>query len=201
MITQLRPPPETFGKTSFEYPPEGWLFTISDPWLFFKRRTYRLTEKQKPSVVARLRRGRIIRLFVVVPLLVLLAKFISDNPIVGWPRLLQAAFSIAALTIVLVSLLNAIEYLAVGSLLSDLPFDSHRISWAETFLGHYPESSVTVLLVWTSLCTLVTALGIFRLLTSEHVHPLGVISTILIGLVALAKTRALIVTLTRRLEN
>jgi hypothetical protein len=134
MESELRLPPKTIANGSFKYSPDGWLFTIRDPWLFFKRRTYRVTDTQKPTIVARLRRGRTIRLFVVVLLLILLAWLLSDNPAVGQAHLLEAALSIAALTIVLVSLLNAIEYLAVRSLLRDLPFDPRRISLAETFL-------------------------------------------------------------------
>jgi hypothetical protein len=197
MIAKLQLYPEHIEKARFKQTSEGWLFTITDPWIFFRRRTYQIGELNKSAIVARIRRGRVIQLFVVAPALIILVALVSNSPSLKTADLPEATVFTATITIVYVILSNVIEYLSVKPLLRDLPLRSHRLPWSEALFGDYETTSAKALLVWALLCGFAAALGIFRFFTSEHVSSFGVLSTISIGVVAIAKTRTLIARFTR----
>jgi len=48
---------------------EGWLFTVSNPWIVAPRRTYLVNDAQKPAIAARVRLARCLRLMVVLPMI------------------------------------------------------------------------------------------------------------------------------------
>lgn len=192
MIAEPRPLPDNVGEPKSERIPGGSLITVADPWIFIRRRTYHVSETHGPAIAARLHRARIARMFFVAPLSLLLLIWISNSPLLKQSNLAQTAILIAALTFVFLTLLNAVEYLAVKSLLRGTPPVSHRISLAEILLGRYEAMSVKALVGWAVLSALAATLAIFHILTSAHVSPLDLTSAISIGLLALLKVGALI---------
>src|ERR1700753_1019931 len=172
MIAEPRPLPDNIGESKCERIPGGWLITVADPWIFIRRRTYRVGETHGPAIAARLQRARIAQMFFIAPFSLLLLIWIFNSPLIKQSNLAQTAVLIAALTFVFLTLLNAVEYLAVKSLLSGVPPISHRISLAEIALGRYEAMSVKALVGWAVLATLAATLALFHILTSAHVSSL-----------------------------
>jgi hypothetical protein len=84
--------PNGLEEAQFKRVPEGWLFSTASPWIFAPRGTYLVSDAQKPAIAERVRRGRYLRLVVILLLMALMAVGIIMNPVV---LMLMKTFSLA----------------------------------------------------------------------------------------------------------
>src|SRR5215813_6250412 len=72
--------PAGLEEAQFKRIPEGWLFTTVNPWLFAPRRTYVVSDAQKPAIAARIRHARYLRVPVMFAMMALMVAAIVMNP-------------------------------------------------------------------------------------------------------------------------
>jgi len=171
--------PAGLEEAQFKRIPEGWLFTTVNPWLFAPRRTYVVSDAQKPAIAARVRRARYLRLAVVLLMMALMVAAIVMNHALF--TLLKTsspmgAFIIGAFGLLTGAAIVACDHLAVRSLLRDLPRSSQRIGYADMMQSQSKAMSTTAIAIFTALFTLCAVGQIYLALTSPRVDWLVVIS-------------------------
>jgi hypothetical protein len=169
---QFRLLPAGLEEAQFKRVPEGWLFTTVNPWVFAPRRTYLVSDAQKPAIAARVRRGRYFRLAVVLPMMVLPALAIIMYPAALVPMVttfsLTAVLLFGAFTILSAVAITACDHLAVRSLLRDLPRSSQKIRYADMMQSQSKAMSVTAIAICASLFVLAAAANTYNALTSAR---------------------------------
>ena len=122
----MKPLYEKMIESQFKKAPEGWLFTTPNPWFFPPRRTYLVSDAQKPALAAGARRGAYFQLILHVLMTVLLLVVIG-------PSLLNflsvATWLIVGGFVVVWTILTVVGgHLAVRPLLRDVPRSSQQIA-------------------------------------------------------------------------
>jgi hypothetical protein len=135
MATGFRLLPAVLEEAQFKRVPEGWLFTTASPWVFAPRRTYLVREAQKPAIAARVRRGRVIRLILLVPMLLLLAAAFVIVPSLLNFRSVETWLVLGAFVVVLTIPITVSDYLTVRPLLRDIPRSSQKIRLSDMLGG------------------------------------------------------------------
>jgi hypothetical protein len=109
-----------WASTYFRDAPEGQVFTCPSPWMFGRRREYRLGDAQAEELVARISRAFATANYVMTGGIVAIAmglSFFAAGPVV-------AGVAIAVATVVLVGVWFGIVCRAAGSVLVGVPWTS-----------------------------------------------------------------------------
>src|SRR3954454_12230078 len=126
--------PNGLEEAQFKRVPEGWLFSTVSPWIFAPRRTYLVSDEQKPAIAERVRRGRYLRMAFMLALLALMAIGVTMNPaILGQVKTfsLTGAIMFASFVVLTVAVITACDYLNIRSLIRDLPLSSRKVGYAD----------------------------------------------------------------------
>jgi hypothetical protein len=186
MATGFRLLPAVLEEAQFKRVPEGWLFTTASPWVFAPRRTYLVSEAQKPAIAARVRRGRVIRLILLVPMLLLLAAAFVIVPSLLNFRSVETWLVLGAFVVVLTIPITVSDYLTVRPLLRDIPRSSQKIRLSD-MLGRQGEAmSVRALVILTLIFVIGVAANVFLALTSVRGNPFPAIAAVALALSAIA---------------
>jgi hypothetical protein len=186
MATGFRLLPAGLEEAQFKRVPEGWLFTTASPWVFAPRRTYLVSEAQKPAIAARVRRGRVIRLILLVPMLLLLAAAFVMVPSLLNFRSVEIWLVLGAFVVVLTTAITVSDYLTVRPLLRDIPRSSQKIRLSD-MLGRQGEAmSVRALVILTLIFVIGVAANVFLALTSVRGNPFAAIAAVALALSAIA---------------
>jgi hypothetical protein len=109
-----------WASTYFRHVPGGQVFTCPSPWMFGRRREYRLSDAQAEELVARFGRAFATANYVMIGGIVAIAmglSFLAAGPVV-------AGVAIVVATVVLVGVWVGIVYRAAGSVLAGVPWTS-----------------------------------------------------------------------------
>src|SRR5262245_23830074 len=171
--------PAGLEEAQFKRIPEGWLFTTVNPWLFAPRRTYVVSDAQKPAIAARIRHARYLRVPVMFAMMALMVAAIVMNPallIMLRTSSLIGALVIGSFGVLTGAAIMACDHLSVRSLLRDLPRSSQRIGYIEMMRSQGKAMSTTAIATFAVLLALCAGGQIYLALTSLRTDWLVVIS-------------------------
>src|SRR5882724_1540227 len=143
---QFRLLPAGLEEGQFKRIPEGWLFTTVNPWLLAPRRTYLVSDAQKPAIAARVRRARFLRVPAMLAMIALMVAAIVMNPALLTmlkTSSLMGALIIGAFGVLTGAAILACDHLAVRSLLRDLPRSSQKIGYVDMMRSQSKAMSTT----------------------------------------------------------
>jgi hypothetical protein len=193
--------PNGLEEAQFKRVPEGWLFTTASPWIFAPRRTYMVNDAQKPALAERVRRGRYLRLVVILLLMALMAVGIIMNPAV---LMLVKTFSLtgaivfASFVVLTVTAITVCDYLNVRPLIGDLPRSSREIGHADMMQSQAQAMSAPAIAIFASLFVVATAGKTYEALTSASGNWMAAVAAACFAPFALAFISMLVVKLRNR---
>ena len=195
MAIAFRLLPAGLEEAQFKRVPEGWLFTTASPWVFAPRRTYLVTDAQKPAIAARVRRGRYARLILMIPMLLLLVAIF-----IMYPSLLDASslatwLVLVGYIIVFTIIITVSDYLAVRSLLRGLPRSSQKVSFAEMMRRQSETLSVKALAIFIAIFVIAAGASAIEALTSVRGNPFSTVGAVGFTLFAIAFLAMLVIKL------
>src|SRR5262249_33741125 len=161
--------PNGLEEAQFKRVLEGWLFTTASPWIFAPRRTYLVSDTQKPVLAARVRRARYLRLVVILLLMALMAVGIIMTPAV---LMLVKTFSLtgaivfASFVVLTVAAITLCDYLNIRPLIGNLPRSSRKIGHADMVQSQAQAMSGSAIVIFASLFVVATAGKTYEALTS-----------------------------------
>jgi len=161
--------PNGLEEAQFKRVPEGWLFSTVSPWIFAPRRTYLISDAQKPAIAERVRRARYLRFVVILLLMALMSIGIIMNPAV---LMLVKTFSLtgaiifAAFVVLTVAAITVCDYLTIRPLIRDLPRSSRKICHADMMQNQAQAMSAPAIAIFASLFVVATAGKAYEALTS-----------------------------------
>lgn len=139
------------AESQFKQVPEGWLFTTSSPWLFWRWRTYRLTDAQKPAFVDAVRLGGRVSLVIVVALVTLLAAAFVRDPVLVRLDSVRSWTVILAFVAALAIGVHAGTHLPVRKLLREVPRADETVGRTEMLRATASAMSIKSLKLFTAL--------------------------------------------------
>lgn len=170
---QFRLLPAGLEEAQFKRIPEGWLFTTVNPWLFAPRRTYLVSDAQKPAIAARVRRARYLRVPAMFAMMALMVAVIVMNPALLTmfkTSSLVGALVLGAFGVLTVAALVACDHLTIRPLLRDLPRSSQKIGYTDMMRSQSKAMSTMAIAIFAALFVL-SALGhTYLALTSPGIH-------------------------------
>ena len=131
MTIAFRLMPAGVEEAHFKRIPEGWLFTVANPWIVAPRRTYLVNDAQKPAIAARVRLARYVRLMIVLAMILLMAIAFTMVPTLFNSLSVKAIMAFGVFAVVLAGAITTADYLTVRPLIRDLPRTSQKISLAD----------------------------------------------------------------------
>jgi hypothetical protein len=161
--------PNGLEEAQFKRVPEGWLFSTVSPWIFAPRRTYLITDAQKPAIAGRVRRARYLRLLVILLLLAVMSIGIIMNPAV---LMLVRTFSLtgaiifASFVVLTVAAITVCDFLTIRPLIRNLPRSSRKIGHADRIQCQAQAMSAPAIAIFASLFVVATAGKTYEALTS-----------------------------------
>jgi hypothetical protein len=161
--------PNGLEEAQFKRVPEGWLFSTVSPWIFAPRRTYLITDAQKPAIAERVRRARYLRFLVILLLLAVMSIGIIMNPAV---LMLLRTFSLtgaiifASFVVLTVAAITVCDYLTIRPLIRDLPRSSRKIGHTDRIQCQAQAMSAPAIAIFASLFVVATAGKTYEALTS-----------------------------------
>ena len=161
--------PKGLEECQFKRVPEGWLFTTISPWIFAPHRVYLVSDAQKPAIAERVRRGRYLRLAVLLPLMALMTIGVAVNP--GITALvktfsLTSAIVFALYVVITVAAITASDYLNIRPLIRDLSRSSRKVGYADMVTSQGQAMSAPTIAIFASLFVVATAGKTYEALTS-----------------------------------
>jgi hypothetical protein len=193
--------PNGLEEAQFKRVPEGWLFTTASPWIFAPRRTYLISDAQKPALAERVRRGRYLRLVVILLLMALMAVGIIMNPAV---LMLVKTFSLtgaivfASFVVLTVAAITVCDYLNIRPLIGGLPRSSRKIGHADMMQSQAQAMSAPAIAIFASLFGLATAGKTYEALTSASGNWMAAVAAACFAPFALVFISMLVVKLRNR---
>jgi hypothetical protein len=184
---QFRLLPAGLEEAQFKRMPEGWLFTTVNPWIFAPRRTYLLSDAQKPAIVARVRRARYLRAAVMFAMMTLMVAAIVMHPALVTmikTSSLMGMLIIGAFGVLTGATIVACDHLAVRSLLRDLARSSQKIGYADMMRGQSKAMSKTAIAIFAALLTLSAVGQTYFALTSAHTQWVGAMAAMACAVLA-----------------
>jgi len=178
MTTRFRLLPLGLEEAQFKREPDGWLFTTANPWVFAPRRTYLVSDAQKPVIAARVRRARYMRLVAVMFLLPLGVAALLMAPELMNPRSAMAWLALAAFGIVSAIAITLCDYVIIRPLLRDIPRTSRKIGYVDMVQSQTKALSVKALSIFTLIFLSGAANSTCQLLWSPRGSEFGAISAI-----------------------
>ena len=198
MAREFRLLPAGLEEAQFKRVPEGWLFTTANPWVFAPRRTYLVSDAQKPAIAARVRRGRYIRVILLVPMVVLLvAAFIMVPSLLDF-RSVATWLVLGAFVVVFTIAIVVGDHLAVRPLLRDVPRSSQKIIMTDMLRRQGEAMSVRALVIFTLIFLVAGVANTYQALTSVRGNPFAAIGAIIFALFAIAFAGMLVAKLRAR---
>jgi hypothetical protein len=186
----------------FQEVPEGWLFTSPSPWVFASRRTYLLTEAQKPAIAARVRRGLYLRLLWLIPLLPILVAVVLYYPAIMNFNSAASWGGFLAIGVCITVIYSLSDYFNVRPLLHDIPRSSQKIRLRNMMQGQTRALSVKALAIFTLIFVLGFLANGYNALAFRQTGPFAAIGAIAMLVFAIAFGAMLRVKLrARRAEN
>jgi hypothetical protein len=161
--------PNGLEEAQFKRVPEGWLFTTVSPWILAPRRTYLVSDAQKPAMAERVRRGRYLRFAVVLLLMAVMALGVIMNPAVlalAKTFSLPGAIVFASFVVLTVAAVTVCDYLNIRLLIRDLPRSSRKIGHADMVQSQTQAMSASAIAIFASLFVVATAGKTYEALTS-----------------------------------
>ena len=168
---QFRLLPAGLEEAQFKRIPEGWLFATVNPWFFAPRRTYLVSDAQKPAIAARVRRARYLRMAVIAAMMALMVAAIVMNPTLLTmlkTSSLMGALIIGAFGVLTGAAIVACDHLSVRSLLRDLPRSPQRIGYVDMMRNQSKAMSSTAIAVFAALLVLSAVGQTYFALTSPR---------------------------------
>ena len=193
--------PNGLEEAQFKRVPEGWLFTTASPWIFAPRRTYLVSDAQKPVLAARVRRGRYLRLVVILLLMALMAVGIIMTPAV---LMLVKTFSLtgaivfASFVVLTVAAITLCDYLNIRPLVGNLPRSSRKIGHADMVQSQAQAMSGSAIVIFASLFVVATAGKTYEALTSASGNWMAAVAAACFAPFALVFISMLVVKLRNR---
>jgi hypothetical protein len=193
--------PNGLEEAQFKRVPEGWLFTTASPWIFAPRRTYLVSDVQKPALAERVRRGRYLRLVMILLLMALMAVGIIMNPVM---LMLVKTFSLtgaivfASFVVLTVAAITVCDYLNVRPLIGDLPRSSRKIGHADMMQSQTQAMSAPAIAIFASLFVVATAGKTYEAFTSANGNWMAAVAAACFAPFALAFISMLVVKLCNR---
>jgi hypothetical protein len=164
--------PAGVEEAHFKRVPEGWLFTVTNPWIVAPRRTYLVNDAQKPAIAARARLARYVRLMVLLPIALLMLVALTMDPTLLNSLSVKTAMAFGVFAVVLAGAFTAADYLTVRPLIRHLPRTSQKISLADMLRSQTAAMSTKSLMILTFFFVMVAAGCTFEWLTSARGHGL-----------------------------
>jgi hypothetical protein len=161
--------PHGLEEAQFKRVPEGWLFTTASPWIIAPRRTYLVGDAQKPAIAHRVRRGRYLRLAVILLLMALMTAGIVISPAVLTlvkTFSLTGAIVFASFVVLTVAAITLCDHLNIRPLIHDLPRSSRKIGHADMMKSQTQAMSAPAIAIFASLFLVATAGKTYEALTS-----------------------------------
>lgn len=186
MASGFRLLPAGLEEAQFKRVPEGWLFTTANPWVFAPRRTYLVTDAQKPALAARVRRARYARLILMIPMLLLLVAAFVMYPSLLNPHSIATWVAFGVFIIAFTIIITLSDHLAVRPLLRDLPRSSQKIGLGDMMRRQSEALSVKALAIFTAIFVIAAIVNAIEALTSVHASPFATISAFAFALFAIA---------------
>ncbi len=178
---QFRLLPAGLEEAQFKRIPEGWLFTTVNPWVFAPRRTYLVSDAQKPAIATRVRRARYLRAAVMLPMMALMVAAIVMNPALLTmvkTSTLMGVLVFGAVGVLTVIAITACDHLTVRSLLGDLPRSSQKIGYADMMQSQGKAMSTMAIAIFAALFALSAVGHTYLALTSPGIHwPVAISAT------------------------
>lgn len=189
--------PAGVEEAQFKREPDGWLFTIANPWIFGRRRIYLITDAQKPALAARVRRARYVRLMVMfVAAILVMAVFAMMPSLLRLPGI-GTALVLAGFVVVMTVAIFVGDYLTVRPLLQGIPRTPRRFSQRDMMRTQYEVMSVRSLSIFTAIFVLALLACLVDWVLSPRNGTLTLISlasntvfAVLFGGMLIAKLRA-----------
>jgi hypothetical protein len=141
---------ETMIESRFKKVPEGWLFTTMSPWGYGPRRTYLVSDAQKPAIAARARRGAYIQ-HVMLVLMVLVFGGFALVPSLSNFSLVATWLIWGGSCVVWTIVIGVADYLGLQPLLRDIPRSSQKIKWTYILQRMGAAVSVRALVIFFTL--------------------------------------------------
>lgn len=170
--------PAGLEEAQFKRVPEGWLFTTANPWVFGPRRTYLLSDTQKPALAQRVRRSRYIRLALLVPLILMLAAVFVAFPSSRKAGSYQTWLVWCAFMVLFTGVIGVSDYLTIRPMLRELSRSSQKIALTEMITGQAEAMSVRALAILTLIFAVGTAGQTYSAMTSVRLGLLAAIGAI-----------------------
>jgi hypothetical protein len=193
--------PNGLEEAQFKRVPEGWLFSTVSPWIFAPRRTYLVSDAQKSALAERVRRGRYLRLVVILLLMALMAVGITMSPAV---LMLVKTFSLtgaivfASFVVLTVAAITVSDYLNIRPLVHDLPRSSRKIGHADMMQSQAQAMSAPAIAIFASLFVVATAGKTYEALTSASGNWMAAVAAACFAPFALVFISMLVVKLRNR---
>jgi hypothetical protein len=143
--------PTGLEEVMFKQIPEGWLFTTVSPWLFARRRTYIVSDAQKPAIAKRVRRGRYIRVILSLLFAPLTVLAIIEDPSLMNTHAPRAWVMFGLLSLAFVVLISVSDYLNIQPLLRNVPRTTQKIRTSDMLKTQSRALSVRALAMFTAL--------------------------------------------------
>ena len=176
--------PSGLEQGQFQQVPEGWLFTTANPWFFGSRRTYLLTDAQKPAIAERVRRGLHIRLLLLIPImLILIAADLAYPPLRNFHSV-ATWLGFLAVGVLFAAVFNISDFLNMRPLLRDIPRSSQKIQLRNVMRVQGQAMSVKALAIFTLI--FVCGFLSFNALTITQGEPFAAIGAIAMLVFAIA---------------
>jgi hypothetical protein len=195
MTSGFRLLPAGLEEAQFKRVPEGWLFTTPSPWVFARRRTYLVTDAQKPALAAAVRRGRYVRLILIIPTVLLLVAVFFLYPSLLNARSLVTWLAFGAFIVAFTYIITIGDHLAVRPLLHDLPRSSQKISFADMMERQSQIMSVRALVIFIAIFVAAAAAGAIEAFTAARPSPFSAAGAVAFALFALAFLAMLVIKL------
>src|SRR5260370_39201394 len=183
MTIRFRLLPAGLEEAQFKRIPEGWLFTTASPWIFARRRTYLVSDAQKPALAARVRRGRYIRLILLIPMMLLLGVALIMVPSWLGSRSLELWALLGGFVVVFTIIVIGTDYLNVRPLLRDLSRSSLKITFGDMFRSQGDVMSHGALWIFTLFFIVAAAMNMIQSVASggNVFATIGVVILVLMG--------------------
>jgi hypothetical protein len=164
-------------------------------------RTYLVSDAQKPAIAERVRRGRYLRLVVILLLMALMAVGIIMNPVV---LMLVKTFSLtgaivfASFVVMTVAAITVCDYLNIRPLIGDLPRSSRKIGHADMMQSQVQAMSAPAIAIFASLFVVATAGKTYEAFSSASGNWMAAVAAACFAPFALAFISMLVVKLRNR---
>jgi len=170
--------PAGIEESQFKREPDGWLFTIANPWIFGRRWTYLVNDEQKAVLAAGVRRARYVRLVVMFLMMLLLVGLIVLMPSLLRPASIGPWMVLAGFVFVFSGALFVSDYLTVRPLLHGIPRTARKLSYLDMMRGQYNAMSVRALSIFVAIFAFAVIAQGGDFLVSQRIDALRAVSTI-----------------------